>query len=1429
MIAPPIARSVQTSVIIPAYNKWELTEACLRSLEQSLGGKNCEIIVVDNASSDATRECCQALGNQLFGDFFQYHRAERNLNFGPASNLGARMGRGEYLLFLNNDTLAVPDCPDWYTPLLEDFSTWPNIAATGPVLLYPPSASAPSFFGSTVQHLGVFVSPTFKVGHLYEGIPAASPLAAKRRFFQIITAACMLMPRALFLEHGGFNEGFVNGFEDVDLCARLWAGGRRMTVNPTARLYHLTSQTPGRHTHEESNSRLFADTSLRLLTPDWHLHLAADDVELQVTVWQSMSPGMNAGQRAKLAPLLATDDPEAISNALTRFPLWHEGYAALADCLKKREDPAGEHAFRLSLTQLRPVPENLIALLQSAGCMRDEQALSFAFSTLCKYCLTFEQYVNGARDLLAWARDIGLEGLAGQFQHWLDTSEIFREQLFLPFLQTMRDMTKGANVSPLDNWAYTLWRELEDLPARAKMRVSQPDPPSSIAFSVLMPVYNPEPKHLLAAVDSLLQQEWPHWELCMADDASPDPRIRPLLQELTARDPRIRVEFRETNGHIAEATNTALAMARHAHIALMDQDDLLTPDALREMALAIQAHPDGLLFYSDEDKVLDDGTIFYPYFKNTSWDWDLLLGQNMVNHLGVYRTDRLRAIGGFRSGFPGSQDHDMLLRYAEDLESKQLIHIPKVLYHWRAHAGSTAATISVKSDALDSTRRALTQHLERKNIEGSAELVPGTQCFRIRYALPKPAPLVSLIVDLGTDCPLGPPLAQALKEKAGLSKLELLFLYDQETPPEFKSKLERWSEGGKQARLLPLPQTLPFGARFNAAVKAVRGSQIGILDKRLIPLTQDWLVEVVSRLAQPGVGVVGGKLVNPDKSVHHLGHVADADGRLFSLFRGLSNNEVGYFTWASVVRTVTSTDPRCFFTHKRLLEEANGFEPTMDSAAAIDYCLRLKDKGARVVSTPFAEFLLTYPPHLKRSPFGDILWENGIFVDSPSLYQRWRGRIAPCNPNLEAGLHGMALHWRDDFESAPHAEKPASSSASRNKPQTPVRAKTAPGKNAFTILFIAHECSLTGAPISLLRLLRQLRSSTDYDIGVLALLDGPLLKDFEELCPVETVLHREGFRLSSILPTLEQVEKSLGRLMRRMGRKPDCIFGNTTSSPLAYPCIADLHAPVVTRVAELPNMLRFHISPQTVKNMLTHSNRFVAVSSPVAAMLQGLGAPAESIRIISGGITDYPTTLDESRRTQLLSSLKAKPGAPVLWGCGTPSSRKGIDLFCDVVFRLQDAGISNFQAIWVGEANEESFACLAEIQKAHPVRHQSVAYPGRVMKPYLLMKPGDLFLLTSREDPFPLVALEAAERGLPIIAFKDSGGMVDVVARGAGVLVEYEDSRRMAEVVAALLRSPDEIKNTGERARSIVLENYTLERLGKQFIELFEEMRKERQ
>ncbi len=251
-----------------------------------------------------------------------------------------------------------------------------------------------------------------------------------------------------------------------------------------------------------------------------------------------------------------------------------------------------------------------------------------------------------------------------------------------------------------------------------------------------MPTYNTREDWLRRAIGSVTAQLYPHWELCIADDASTDPSVVKVIEDFVRKDARIRLTLRSTNGGIAAASNSALSMATGEFVALLDHDDELAPDALFHVAREINAHPDVELIYTDEDKIDPQGLRCDPYFKS-DWNYDLFLSHNLITHLAVYRTARLRALGGFREGFDGAQDYDLALRFIADLPERRIRHIPRLLYHWRKHPDSTAHSPAAKSHAPDAARRAIADHLRQRGIE--AEVLPAPQapqCHRVKYALP---------------------------------------------------------------------------------------------------------------------------------------------------------------------------------------------------------------------------------------------------------------------------------------------------------------------------------------------------------------------------------------------------------------------------------------------------------------------------------------------------------------------------------------------------------------------------------------------------------------------------------------------------------------------------------------------------------------------
>ncbi|RZI82889.1 MAG: glycosyltransferase [Rubrivivax sp.] len=238
------------------------------------------------------------------------------------------------------------------------------------------------------------------------------------------------------------------------------------------------------------------------------------------------------------------------------------------------------------------------------------------------------------------------------------------------------------------------------------------DLPERPLISVIMPVYNAPLHWLDEAIESVRRQVYQDWELCIADDCSTQAEVRPYLERKAAADPRIKLVLRERNGHISAASNSAIAVAQGEFLALMDQDDLIPENALLAVAEAIVKHPEAGLIYTDEDKVDEQGLRESPT-KKGAWDARSLQTSNRISHLGVYRASLVRQLGGFRVGYEGAQDHDLVLRCVEQLRDDQIVYLPKVLYHWRIHADSTAHTRSSKPYAAKARAKVLRDYANR--------------------------------------------------------------------------------------------------------------------------------------------------------------------------------------------------------------------------------------------------------------------------------------------------------------------------------------------------------------------------------------------------------------------------------------------------------------------------------------------------------------------------------------------------------------------------------------------------------------------------------------------------------------------------------------------------------------------------------------------
>ena len=479
--------------------------------------------------------------------------------------------------------------------------------------------------------------------------------------------------------------------------------------------------------------------------------------------------------------------------------------------------------------------------------------------------------------------------------------------------------------------------------------------PKQPLISILMPVYNPAAAQLREAIESVRAQLYPHWELCLVDDASTASHVRQILNRYAKRDPRIKVSFRERNGGIAAASNDALGLTTGEFVALVDDDDLLAPAALYFVALEIGQHPEAQLLYSDEDKLDIMGRRGNAHFK-PDWNPALFLAQNFFSHLGVFKSGLIKETG-FRAGFEGSQDYDLVLRCVEKVAPEQIRHIPRVLYHWRMSEKSAALNFNAKPHARVAAIKAVTQHLKRRRIAAEVRSSGDEDFRRIRYFLPNDTPPVSILIPTRDLFELLQPCVESILGKTIYPNFELVLIDNDSREPESLGFLDQIAREPR-VRILRSPGEFNFGRLNNFGVTQADSELIALLNNDLIVITPDWLGEMVSQALQPGVGAVGARLLYPDDRIQHAGVILGGGGVAAHAHKGLPRSNHGYFSRAILVQELSAVTAACMLVRRKAYLEVGGFDEEHLKVAFndVDFCLRLRQHGYRIIYTPYAEF-----------------------------------------------------------------------------------------------------------------------------------------------------------------------------------------------------------------------------------------------------------------------------------------------------------------------------------------------------------------------------------------------------------------------------------------------------------------------------------------
>lgn len=532
-------------------------------------------------------------------------------------------------------------------------------------------------------------------------------------------------------------------------------------------------------------------------------------------------------------------------------------------------------------------------------------------------------------------------------------------------------------------------------------------------ISVLVPVYNPPIEFLKSAVESVRNQIYPHWELCLADDKSTNVEVIQYLESLQGED-KIKVNFRAENGHISAATNTALADATGEYVALLDQDDLLTPDALFKNVKVLNKDQTVDLIYSDEDKINEKGQRTDPHFK-PDWCPDNFLSRNYLCHLLLLRKDILDQINGFRIGFEGSQDYDLLLRYTE--HCKNIYHIPEVLYHWRMHDASTASNEEAKPYAFQSGVKALEEALDRRGVKGKVALVGNLPGFySIRYEIEKPGK-VSIIIPSKNLADVTNVAIESVFKLTDYPDFEVILISNNSDEQSFFDLAKKWKEKEPERFVFIEDNgSFNFSRLMNTGAKVATGEYFLLLNNDTEIIHADWMTAMVEQAQRESVGAVGVKLLYPNEAVQHAGVVIGLGGVAGHPFVNHKRTDSGYFCNLKSISNYSAVTAACLMVRRSVFEEVKGFDEGLAvEFNDVDFCLRVKELGLNNVYLPHVE-LFHYESISRGHPYKTRKSYNQSMKEVQFFSERWDEYIKndPCyNPNLSLIFNDFRLRVKD--------------------------------------------------------------------------------------------------------------------------------------------------------------------------------------------------------------------------------------------------------------------------------------------------------------------------------------------------------------------------------------------------------------------------------
>lgn len=587
-----------------------------------------------------------------------------------------------------------------------------------------------------------------------------------------------------------------------------------------------------------------------------------------------------------------------------------------------------------------------------------------------------------------------------------------------------RLMNKGLRCLHENGWKYTWGKVKNKLKNRQDFSALANKPlfteqelaeqrkhqfPKSIKFSIVVPLFNTPEKFLREMIQSVIDQTYANWELCLADGSDAEHGlVEKICRQYAKKDSRIKYKKLEKNLGISGNTNACLEMANGDYIGLFDHDDLLHQAALYEVMRAI-CEQGADFIYTDENTFHNSPKdAFCPHFK-PEFSPDTLRSYNYICHFVVFRHELMNDAGKFRSEFDGSQDYDMVLRLTE--KAKKIVHIPEILYYWRAHQNSVASDISAKPYTLNAAKKALTEHLEREHLDGEVMDSTILSTYKIQYAIKK-SPKVSIVIPNMDHIEVLRTCIDSILDKTTYENYEIIIIENNSKNEETFSYY-RELEKNSRVKIVNWIGKFNYSAINNFGVQqAVTGEYITLLNNDIEVITPDWIEQMLMFAQRTDVGAVGAMLYYPDETIQHAGVILGVGGVAGHSHKNFNRGSYGYMSRATIVQNLSAVTFACVMIPRHVWDEVGGLDESFAVAFNdVDMCMRIRKAGYLIVWTPYAEL---YHYESKSRGLEDTPEKKKRFEGEVKLFQeRWKAELAAgdpyYNPNLSLEREDFSL------------------------------------------------------------------------------------------------------------------------------------------------------------------------------------------------------------------------------------------------------------------------------------------------------------------------------------------------------------------------------------------------------------------------------------